>query len=98
MQDSKPQSTTRSGLPQRDAGVPCGFCGCEMRRPDTNRCAGCGRFAPDPVYAKSPLTGEYYRVSDYDDLGDGKIVCHEKEVVDRDEVPDRWLEALDDEQ
>lgn len=88
--------TERSGLPQRDAGVPCENCGCEKRRPDTNRCAACGQFAPDPRYAYSMLTDTWYRVTDYDDLGDGKIVAKNKEPVDREEVPKAWLDATEE--
>lgn len=85
-----------SGLPQRDAGVPCEHCGCESRRPATNRCAACGRFAPDPRYAYSGLTDTWYRVTEWDDLGDGQIRAREKEQVDRDEVPQRWLDATEE--
>jgi hypothetical protein len=46
-------------------------------------------------YARSPMTGCYYRVTKWVDKGDGKLVCHEKEEVEREDVPDRWLEALD---
>lgn len=84
-----------NGLPLRDVGDPCEFCGSEKRRPDSNRCAGCGRFASDPRYAKSPMTGNYYRVREWDDLGDGKIKAREKEKVDREDVPGEWLEVLD---
>jgi len=88
-------TTGGDGLPLRDVGDPCEFCGCEKRRPDTNRCAACGRFASDPRYAKSPMTGDYYRVTEYEDLGDGKIQAREKEQVDREDVPDEWLAVLD---
>lgn len=48
-------------------------------------------------YAKSPLTGNYYRVTEWVDHGDGKIQAKDKELVDREDVPDDWLEVLDDE-
>lgn len=47
-------------------------------------------------YAKSPLTGNYYRVTKWKDLGGGKIQAQQKEQVDREDVPDEWLEVLDD--
>lgn len=83
-----------SGLPLRDSGVECGNCGSEMRRPHTNHCAGCGRFAPDPIYAHSKLSGEWYRVFEYEDLGDGKICAKSKEEVPREDVPQEWIDAL----
>jgi len=46
-------------------------------------------------YAKSPLTDAYYRVTAWVDHGDGKIQAKEKEEVEREEVPDDWLDALD---
>ena len=84
-----------SGLPLRDVGVPCDHCGCEDRRPDTNRCAACGRFAPDPIYAYSELSGEWYRVTEWDNLGDGKIVAKSKESVPKVAVPDAWVESIE---
>jgi len=47
-------------------------------------------------YAKSPLTGNYYRVTKWIDKGDGKIQSREKEQVDREDVPEKWLEVLED--
>jgi len=47
-------------------------------------------------YAKSPTTGNYYRVTEWVDHGDGKITAREKHEVDRDEVPQVWLDQLDD--
>ena len=55
-----------------------------------------GEVAHGERYAKSPLTGKYYRVTSWVDLGDGKIQSREKEEVDRSEVPEEWLEAIDD--
>jgi hypothetical protein len=86
----------RTGLPLRNVGVECGFCGCEKRRPDSNRCAGCGRFASDPRYAYSKLTDTWYRVTEYDVLDRGRIQAREKEEVPRDEVPEAWLEAVEE--
>lgn len=88
--------TDSPGLPLRDARVPCENCGSEKRRPDTNRCAGCGQFAPDPRYGYSSLTDTWYRVTEYDDLGDGKIIAKSKEPVDREEVPQAWLDATEE--
>jgi len=38
-------------------------------------------------YAKSPITGEWYRVTKWEDRGDGQIRALEKEPVDESEVP-----------
>lgn len=46
-------------------------------------------------YAKSPMTGNYYRVTKWLDKGDGKIQARQKEPVDREDVPEEWLEVLD---
>lgn len=85
-----------NGLPLRGAGVACEHCGCTDRRPTSNHCAGCGRFAPDPRYAYSWVTDTWYRVPKYDDLGDGKIQAKSKEEVPRDDVPQAWLNATDE--
>ncbi|TKX57576.1 hypothetical protein EXE48_17925 [Halorubrum sp. ASP1] len=47
-------------------------------------------------YAKSPTTGTYYRVTAWVDHGDGKIQAREKHEVDKSEVPEVWLEAIED--
>lgn len=47
-------------------------------------------------YAKSPMTGTYYRVTAWVDHGDGKIQAREKHEVDKDEVPQVWLEEIED--
>jgi len=50
----------------------------------------------DEVYSKSPLTGKWYRVTDWDEAGEnGKIVAKSKEEVDREEVPDHWIKAIE---
>lgn len=94
--DQSTSGIEQNGLPQRDAGVPCDNCGCEKRRPDTNRCAACGRFAADPRYAYSMMTDTWYRVSDYEDLGGDQILAKSKEEVDREDVPQAWIEAVDE--
>lgn len=38
-------------------------------------------------YGKSPVTGQWYRVTEWEDVGDGKMVAKSKEPVDEDEVP-----------
>ncbi|RLM53170.1 hypothetical protein DVK02_14870 [Halobellus sp. Atlit-31R] len=48
-------------------------------------------------YAKSPATGCYYRVTRWVDHGDGKIEARQKHEVDREEVPQHWLDVLEDE-
>jgi ribosomal protein L37E len=90
------RTVTDSGTVLRESGVECEHCGCTSRRPDSNRCAACGRYAPDPRYARSPLTGKWYRVSDWDELEDGKIVAKSKEEVDREDVPEHWAEAIEE--
>jgi hypothetical protein len=47
-------------------------------------------------YAKSPLTGNWYRVTEWEKRGDGKIVAEKKEEVDRSDVPDEWVEATEE--
>jgi len=47
-------------------------------------------------YAYSEVTNTWYRVTEWDGLGDGKIQAKEKEPVDRDEVPQDVLEATDE--
>ena len=49
-------------------------------------------------YAKSPTTGQYYRVWKWVDKGDGNIVSRAKEEVDREDVPEMWLNRLDGEE
>jgi len=46
-------------------------------------------------FAKSPLTDTYYRVSEWEDLGDGYIRATEKTPIAREDVPEDWLEVLD---
>lgn len=41
----------------------------------------------DRHYAYSELTGTWYHVHDYTDLGDGRIIAHGKTEVDKEEVP-----------
>jgi len=38
-------------------------------------------------YAESPLSGKVYRVTAWEEKDDGKIVAHEKEEIDIEEVP-----------
>jgi len=50
-------------------------------------------------YAKSPMTGTYYRVTKWEQregAEDGHIVALEKEEVDRAKVPAPWLNALEE--
>ena len=47
-------------------------------------------------YAYSQLTDTWYRVADWDDLGDGKIQAKSKEEVAREEVPQEWIEATEE--
>jgi hypothetical protein len=47
-------------------------------------------------YAKSPMTGTWYRVTKWIDHGDGKIQARAKTEVERSEVPDEVVAALDE--
>ncbi len=47
-------------------------------------------------YGYSRMTDTWYRVTEWDDLGDGKIRAKSKEPVDREDVPQEWLEATDE--
>jgi len=49
----------------------------------------------DVCYAKSPVTGNWYRVTEWDSRGDGKIVSESKEKVDKSEVPGEWVTATE---
>lgn len=51
----------------------------------------------DVRYARSPLTGTWFRVTEWEDLGDGtgKMVAKSKEQVPEDEVPDVWRGAAE---
>lgn len=48
-------------------------------------------------YAKSELTGNYYRVHAWVEHEGDKITALDKERVERNNVPKEWLEELDDE-
>lgn len=47
-------------------------------------------------YGYSQLTDTWYRVTDWEDLGDGKIRAKSKEEVDRKEVPQEAIQAIDE--
>jgi hypothetical protein len=47
-------------------------------------------------YAKSPMTGNWYRVTKWIDHGDGKIQARAKTEVTKSEVPDEVVAALED--
>jgi hypothetical protein len=47
-----------------------------------------------PVYGKSPVNGTYYKVTDYEVLGDGRIKAKQKEEVSEEKVPEVWRENL----
>jgi len=52
--------------------------------------------AQTPRYAKSPVTGTWYRVDAYEDLGDGKIVAESKTEVDVEDVPEDVRRATEE--
>lgn len=47
-------------------------------------------------FGYSRLTDTWYRVTDWKDLGDGKIQAKSKEEVDRSDVPREWIEAVNE--
>jgi len=47
-------------------------------------------------YGYSRLTDTWYQVTDWKDLGDGKIRAKSKEKVRREDVPQKWIEATDE--
>jgi len=47
-------------------------------------------------YGYSKLTDTWYLLHDWEDLGDGKLRAKSKEEVPREEVPQEWLEATDE--
>jgi hypothetical protein len=52
----------------------------------------------EPVlYARSPITGEYYKLYEWDHRGGGKVIAEAKEPVERGEVPEFWLPRLEGE-
>lgn len=47
------------------------------------------------IYARSPMTEQYYKVFEWDYAGEGRYVAQDKTAVERSEVPEFWLERLD---
>ena len=47
-------------------------------------------------YGYSILTDTWYRVTEWDDIGDGRIQAKSKEEVPREDVPKEWLEATEE--
>ncbi|ELY68886.1 hypothetical protein [Natrinema versiforme] len=50
----------------------------------------------DDRYAYSRLTDTWYRVFDYDHVEGDKIIANSKEEVAREDVPQEWLERIDE--
>ncbi len=96
MSSGSADDTPQTGTPLREVGVECSNCGCTERRPDSHRCAACGQFADDPIYAYSRATDIWYRVTKYDHVEGDKITAKEKVEVDREDVPQRWLDVTDE--
>jgi hypothetical protein len=44
-------------------------------------------------YGYSRLTDTWYRVTEWEDLGGGKIKAKSKKEVPREDVPQEWIEA-----
>ena len=49
----------------------------------------------DVRFGYSKTTGNWYRVTEWEDLDAGKMIAKEKEEVDEEEVPERWRGALE---
>jgi len=47
-------------------------------------------------YGYSRMTGTWYLLHDWEDKGDGKVVAKGKTEVDREDVPQKWLDATDE--
>lgn len=47
-------------------------------------------------YGYSRMTDTWYRVTEWEDLGDGKIKAKSKKRVPREDVPQEWIEATDE--
>ena len=47
-------------------------------------------------YAYSRLTNTWYIVHEWDELGDGKIKAKSKEPVDREDVPQEWINGVEE--
>lgn len=50
-------------------------------------------------YSKSYLTGQWYKVTDWEEVGDPengtqKIIANQKEPIDKEEVPQEAIESL----
>lgn len=50
----------------------------------------------DDRYAYSRLSDTWYRVFDYEYVEGDKIIANGKEEVPREDVPQEWLESIDD--
>lgn len=57
---------------------------------------GDGSAGGDERYGYSPVTDQWYLVTDWIDLGDGEMQAESKVPVERDEVPEEWLGAVDE--
>lgn len=78
--------------------VVCRRCGTQQPGTDgPSRCVECGAFLPKPtLYGYSPFTDTWYSFSEYEEAGDGVRVTGQKTEVDRDDVPQEWLDATDE--
>ena len=47
-------------------------------------------------YAYSQLTDTWYLLHDWEDLGDGQIRAKSKEPVGREEVPQQWIDGVNE--
>lgn len=88
----QPEACPQCETPRDDDRVACPDCGHipedDRLEPDDGlRADGGARFA------YSMMTDNWYRVTEYEDLGDGQIKAKSKEKVDREEVPQDVLDA-----
>lgn len=52
------------------------------------------RVVKECRYGYSEMTDTWYRVDDWEDLGDGEILATSKEEVPKEEVPQEWIDAV----
>lgn len=54
------------------------------------------RVQQGEIFGYSDITDSWYRVTEWVGLGEGKIQARSKERVDSDDVPQEWLDRVDE--
>lgn len=67
----------------------------EPRDPHPERVELAAEYWDVDRYGKGAVTGQWYRVSEWEDVGGGKMIAKSKEPVDEDEVPEIWRGAME---